>query len=83
VEPLGRESCYLASRAWRSYRRRGGQRKRILPDFLIGAHAQTRAARLLSRDRGFYREAFPSMNLVAPAARPPEEIRIGLVGTIE
>lgn len=69
VEPLGRESCHLASEAWRSYRRRGGKRKRILPDFLIGAHAQARASYLLSRDRGFYREAFPEMKLLDPAAR--------------
>lgn len=69
VEPLGRASCHLASQAWRSYRRRGGKRKRILPDFLIGAHAITQANCLLSRDRGFYREAFPDVNLIDPAAR--------------
>jgi predicted nucleic acid-binding protein len=68
VEPLNREAHFLASRAWRAYRKQGGQRARILADFLIGAHAQTQATRLLSRDRGFYRKLFPSLDLVDPSA---------------
>jgi predicted nucleic acid-binding protein len=47
--------------------RKQGQRNRILPDFLIGAHAQAQATRLLSRDRGFYRKLFPSLKLINPA----------------
>jgi predicted nucleic acid-binding protein len=67
VERLSPPASFLAGRAWRSYRRQGGKRTRILPDFLIGAHAQLQAARLLSRDRGFYRETFPSLRVVDPA----------------
>lgn len=67
VEALNREAHFLASRAWRTYRKRGGQRTRILADFLIGAHAQTQATRLLSRDRGFYRKLFPSLDLLDPS----------------
>lgn len=66
VEPLGRAASFLASRAWREYRRRGGKRSRILPDFLIGAHAATRASQLLTRDRGFYGELFPALRVVEP-----------------
>ena len=67
VEPLSRMAGFLASRVWTTYRSRGGKRNRILADFLIGAHAQLQASRLLSRDRGFYRELFPSLALVNPA----------------
>src|SRR5277367_652386 len=51
VQGLTREAHFLASRAWRTYRQQGGKRTRILADFLIGAHAQVQAARLVSRDR--------------------------------
>jgi predicted nucleic acid-binding protein len=68
VESLSREAGFLASRAWRKYRMQGGQRTRILADFLIGAHAQAQATRLISRDRGFYRKLFPSLSMIDPAA---------------
>jgi predicted nucleic acid-binding protein len=71
VESLRREAHFLASRAWRTYCQQGGQRARILADFLIGAHAQTQAQRLLSRDRGFYRKLFPSLDLLDPSAEKP------------
>jgi predicted nucleic acid-binding protein len=67
VQSLTREAHFLASRAWRAYRERGGNRSRILADFLIGAHAQQQATRLLSRDRGFYRQLFPSLTVLDPA----------------
>jgi predicted nucleic acid-binding protein len=67
VQTLAREAHFWASRAWRTYRQQGGKRTRILADFLIGAHAQKQATRLLSRDRGFYRKLFPSLDLHDPA----------------
>ena len=69
VESLTRATHFAASRVWRQYRRQGGSRMRILADFLVGAHAQQQANRLLSRDRGFYRTLFPSLNLIDPSAQ--------------
>jgi hypothetical protein len=66
-EPLSQDSLFLASRTWRTYRKQGGRRERILPDFLIGAHAHIQASGLLSRDRGFYAKMFPSLAITDPS----------------
>jgi hypothetical protein len=57
-----------AGRAFQSYaERRRKQRdsgsRRILADFLIGAHAFTRGYRLLTLDERLYRAAFPSLTI--------------------
>jgi predicted nucleic acid-binding protein len=67
VQALTREAHFHASRAWRTYRQQVGKRTRILADFLIGAHAQKQAGRLLSRGRGFYQKLFPSLDLHDPS----------------
>ena len=66
VEPFDRDVNFEAGRAFRVYREKGGPRARILSDFLIGAHAQARAAHLLTRDRGFYRTYFRKLKIFDP-----------------
>jgi predicted nucleic acid-binding protein len=53
----------LAGATWREYRRRGGSRTRVVADFLVGAHAQVRGGRLLTRDRGFFRRYFKDLRV--------------------
>jgi hypothetical protein len=63
-------AAFLAGQAFRAYRRRGGQRDRVLPDFLIGAHASAGGYRLLTRDPGRYRSHFPGLDIIAPDSHP-------------
>lgn len=52
-DPIPWEAAYLAGRAFRQYRQRGGTRSRVLADFLIGAHAATGGMTLITRDQGY------------------------------
>jgi hypothetical protein len=56
-----RAAIHLAGQVLLRYRRAGGRRDRILPDFLIAAHAVAATATLLTRDDGFYRRHFPDL----------------------
>jgi predicted nucleic acid-binding protein len=66
--PLEVKGALAASGAWRKHRAKGGRRERVAADFLIGAHAQVHADRLLTRDRGFYRACFSGLKVLDPAA---------------
>ena len=65
--PMDQEAALAAATAWKAYRARGGRRQRVVADFLIGAHAQLQAERLLTRDRGFYRAYFAGLSVLDPA----------------
>jgi len=67
--PLTQQSSEMAACCWHAYRKRAGDRRRIAADFLIGAHAMMQCDRLLSRDRGFYRNYFGTLKLVDPLRR--------------
>jgi hypothetical protein len=60
------EATLEAARCWYAYLQKGGDRKRIAADFLIGAHALTQSDRLLTRDKGFYRSYFKKLRVDSP-----------------
>lgn len=65
-EELPRDALFLAGKAFRQYRSRGGTRTGVLPDFFIGAHAVVRGLPLLTRDSARVRTCFPGMALLSP-----------------
>lgn len=67
IVPHSLESAMLAGKHFQSYLARGGTQKRVLADFLIGAHAKIHAVRLIARDRGYLRDYFKDLALVDPS----------------
>ncbi len=71
------EASTLAGRLWRERARatkklsssamEGRQAKRVVADFLVGAHAMLQADILLARDRGFYRGYFKGLRVIDPS----------------
>jgi predicted nucleic acid-binding protein len=66
LDPLTAQAAELAGQTWGRYRDAGGPRARLVPDFLIAAHAQVQTDRLLARDRGFTRRWFDGLTVVDP-----------------
>jgi predicted nucleic acid-binding protein len=66
VIPTPRMALFLAGKAFTKYRRAGGTRTGVLPDFFIGAHAAVEDLPLLTRDARRYRHYFPTVILIAP-----------------
>ena len=64
--PLPYEAGFRASRAFLEYRRAGGAKTSPLPDFYIGAHAETAGLTLVTRDVARYRTYFPKVKLITP-----------------
>jgi predicted nucleic acid-binding protein len=66
VAAIPRLALFRAGKAFTQYRRAGGTRTGVLPDFFIGAHAEVERLPLLTRDARRYRNYFPTLELIAP-----------------
>ena len=63
---LNHEPLFLAAKAYIKYRKQGGKKTGVLPDFYIGAQAAVHQWPLVSRDKGRYSSYFPTVHLVMP-----------------
>lgn len=66
IEELPLAAAFLAGHAHASYRRAGGGRVAVLPDFLIGAHAAITGRPLLTRDPRRVATHLPGATLICP-----------------
>ena len=64
---LPRDALFLAGKAFQQYRRRGGHRPGVLPDFFIGAHATVSGMKVLTRDATRVRSYFPAVGIFVRA----------------
>jgi predicted nucleic acid-binding protein len=63
---LSTDAAKSAAQAFLEYRRSGGTKNGVLPDFFIGAQAQSEGWQLLTRDAARYKTYFPNISLIAP-----------------
>lgn len=66
-DPMLTPAALLTGRIFQAYRRAGGPRGHLVPDFLIGAHALLQADQLAAADRGYLRRYFPKLRVIGPA----------------
>ena len=66
MHEVPRPALFLAGKAYLQYRRRGGGKAQVLPDFFIGAHAAVEGWPLLTRDASRFRTYFPTLEVIAP-----------------
>jgi predicted nucleic acid-binding protein len=66
LEEIPTEASFLAGHAHAAYRRSGGPRRAVLPDFLIGAHAAVTRRPLLTRDPRRVATYIPGAELISP-----------------
>jgi predicted nucleic acid-binding protein len=66
IAELDAAAAFRAGTAHAAYRAAGGTHEKLLGDFLIGAHAETRKVPLATRDPKPYRRYFPDLKLITP-----------------
>lgn len=60
------EAGFLAGKCFMAYKKRGGVKGIVLPDFYIGAHAAITRRPILTRDKGRYVSYFKNLRVVSP-----------------
>jgi predicted nucleic acid-binding protein len=65
LREIPRPALFLAAKAYALYRRRGGSKGQLLPDFFTGAHAAVEGWPWLTRDNSRFKTYFPTIEVIA------------------
>ena len=65
-EDPDKSALFSAGKAFLKYRASKGTKSNVLPDFFIGAHADSAGYKILTRDVGRYSLYFPGVSLICP-----------------
>lgn len=65
-QDIPRPALFLAAQAHTLYRRSGGAKAMVLPDFLIGAHAAIARMPVLTRDPERFTHYFNGLQVISP-----------------
>jgi predicted nucleic acid-binding protein len=65
-ENLPWEAGFLAGKCFIQYKKRGGSKNSVLPDFYIGAHAAITKRAILTRYQGRYGTYFSNLSIISP-----------------
>ena len=65
-QEIPRQGLFRAAKAFGEYKARKGSKASVLPDFLIGGHAEAAAMPIITRDTKRLRTYFPHAKLICP-----------------
>jgi predicted nucleic acid-binding protein len=65
--PLKQSAAARAGEMQKRYRDRKGKYPRVLPDFLVGAHALLQCEALITHDAEFVRDYFKGLKVIVPS----------------
>lgn len=60
------DAAFKVSRIFREYKRRKGTKSSVMPDFYIGAHAESLGASVITRDSNRFKTYYPDVPLYTP-----------------
>lgn len=63
-----RNGLFRAAKAFEQYKKSGGTKDFVLPDFFVGGHAEASSLKIITRDTARYRTYFPGLSLISPDA---------------
>ena len=66
-QEVPRLGLFKAAKAFQVYKKRGGTRAFVLPDFFVGGHAEAVDLPVLTRDVNRFQTYFPRVRLLSPS----------------